>query len=298
MRNTFISELETLARKDPTINLLVGDLGFSVIEAFQNEHPERFHNIGVAEQNMIGIAAGMAYKGLRPYCYSIANFPVFRPAEFIRNLLDYHELDVTLVAVGGGLAYGNLGYTHHAVQDFAFFGSLQNFTVMAPADPSQIGQLMDFSQNIKSPKYLRLNRNNETSLLWDKHDVCNLPFFSCRKEERRQKSVVVSTGYAGSVFETYVKKSKVADCYPETHFSIPIWGAKFKPQIFSLLNDYDDIYVFEDHVTHGGFSQWLRAMLPQVNILSYSLVDEFIGQVGTQDYFTKQFIKSLECSHD
>lgn len=298
MRNTFIRKLEMLAEKDSAINLLVGDLGFSVIEKFQNDFPNRFHNIGVAEQNMIGIAAGMAHRGLRPYCYSIANFPVFRPAEFIRNLLDYHNLDVTIVAVGGGLAYGNLGYTHHAVQDFAFFGSLQNFTIMAPADPSQVSLILDFAQALDSPKYLRLNRNNEAPLVWDVHNISQLPYFSCRNQEPDQKSIVVSTGYAGSVFERYVRKSLAADRFPDAHLSIPVWGPNFKPQIYQLLSRYDEVHVFEDHVTHGGFSQWLKALMPQVRILTYSLVDEFINRVGSQDYFTEQFIKSLENSND
>src|SRR5436189_6111623 len=116
MRTAFIQELIAQARLHPDIFLVVGDLGFSVVEPFREEFPDRFLNAGVAEQNMTGLAAGLASEGYRVFTYSIANFATFRCAEQIRNDIAYHHLPVTIVAVGGGLAYGNLGYSHHAVQ--------------------------------------------------------------------------------------------------------------------------------------------------------------------------------------
>ena len=118
MRNAFIEELVQLARVNKNIALVVGDLGYKVVEPFAEEFPDRFINAGVAEQNMTGLAAGMASEGFHVFTYSIANFPTFRCAEQIRNDIDYHNLPVTVVTVGGGLSYGNLGYSHHAVQDF------------------------------------------------------------------------------------------------------------------------------------------------------------------------------------
>ena len=109
MRNTFIKNLINHARSKENIALVVGDLGYSVVEPFADEFPDRFINAGIAEQNMTGIAAGMASEGYHVFTYSIANFPLFRCAEQIRNDVDYHNLPVTIVSVGGGLAYGNLG---------------------------------------------------------------------------------------------------------------------------------------------------------------------------------------------
>ena len=125
-----------------------------------------------------------------------------------------------------------------------------------------------------------------------------MPFFSCQKKGGGEKSIVVSTGYAGSIFERYVRSSSAAEQFPVTHLSLPVWGPKFKTQIYELLSRYDTIHVFEDHVSHGGFSQWLRALLPKVNILGHSLVDDFVGMVGSQDYLTEQFIKGLEKFYD
>src|ERR1700744_4244878 len=124
MRNAFIDELVALAESNDQIALVVGDLGFSVVEPFADRFPDRFVNAGVAEQNMTGLAAGMASEGYHVFTYSIANFPSFRCAEQIRNDVAYHGLAVTVVAVGGGLAYGALGYSHHAVQDYALLRAL------------------------------------------------------------------------------------------------------------------------------------------------------------------------------
>ena len=118
MRNQFISSLVDQAKADENIFLLVGDLGYGVVEPFVDLFPERFINLGVAEQNMLSVAAGIASEGARVFVYSIANFPTFRAAEQIRNDVDYHNLPVTIVTVGGGLSYGNLGYSHHALQDY------------------------------------------------------------------------------------------------------------------------------------------------------------------------------------
>src|SRR5690242_12509930 len=124
MRTRFINQLADLARTHPNLFLLVADLGFSVVESFASEFPDRFMNVGVAEQNMTGIAAGLASEGFHVFTYSIANFPTLRCLEQIRNDVCYHRFPVTIVAVGAGLAYGNLGYSHHAVQDIGIMRSL------------------------------------------------------------------------------------------------------------------------------------------------------------------------------
>ena len=109
MRNALIKALILKAKNNRQLSLIVGDLGYSVVESFENSFPDQFINVGVAEQNMIGIASGMASEGFQVFTYSIANFPIFRCAEHIRNDIDYHNLPVTIIAVGGGVADGNLG---------------------------------------------------------------------------------------------------------------------------------------------------------------------------------------------
>src|SRR5215213_9113855 len=135
MRTAFLEALLDVARADERVWLLTGDLGFSVLEPFAKELPQRYVNVGVAEQNMAGVAAGIAHSGAVVFIYSIANFPTFRCLEQIRNDICYPGLNVRIVSVGGGLGYGPAGYTHHGVEDVAIMRVLPGITVMSPGDP-------------------------------------------------------------------------------------------------------------------------------------------------------------------
>jgi transketolase len=161
MRDAFVKKLTEEAEHNSAIMLLVGDLGFGVVAAFGDTYPRQFLNCGVAEQSMVGIAAGMASAGRRPFVYSIANFPTLRPLEQIRNDVCYHGLGVTLVSVGAGLAYGSLGYTHHAVEDMSILRSLPGMRVFSPADPLECRAAVECILADPSPAYLRLGKNKE-----------------------------------------------------------------------------------------------------------------------------------------
>src|SRR6516164_1838027 len=137
MRTAFFRALLQAAERDERIHLVVGDLGFGVVETFRERFPNRYLNAGVAEQNMTGIAAGMALSGRTVFTYSIANFPILRCLEQVRNDICYHNANVKLVSVGGGLAYGALGATHHATEDLAIMRSLPRMLVVAPGDPAE-----------------------------------------------------------------------------------------------------------------------------------------------------------------
>lgn len=164
MRDAFISELIALAREDERIFLVVGDLGFSVIEEFAAEFPNRFLNAGVAEQTMIGVASGLAASGYTVFVYSIGNFPTMRCLEQIRNDVCYHDRSVTVVAVGAGFSYGSLGYTHHAIEDIAVMRALPRMTVLSPADPFEARSLTRRAAMEPGPHYLRLGKNGEKTL--------------------------------------------------------------------------------------------------------------------------------------
>lgn len=164
MRSTFIATLLDVAEQDPNVWLLCGDLGYSVLEPFQQRFPERFCNVGVAEQNMAGMAAGLAHAGKTVFIYSIGNFPTFRCLEQLRNDVCYHGADVKVVAVGAGFAYGSQGYTHHALEDIAVMSVLPNIEVFVPCDPVEV-QLATRAMSIsRKPAYLRLSRAGEPVL--------------------------------------------------------------------------------------------------------------------------------------
>lgn len=161
MRSAFIKTLIDLAREDRRIMLIVGDLGFGVVEPFRDQFPDQFLNAGVAEQNMVGIAAGMALSGRVVFVYSIANFPTLRPLEQVRNDVCYNNASVVLVSVGGGMSYGSLGPTHHATEDIAVMRAMPNMMVVAPGDPLETRLATRALAARSAPAYLRLGRDGE-----------------------------------------------------------------------------------------------------------------------------------------
>jgi transketolase len=164
MRTAFVDTLLRVARERPDIVLLTADLGFSVLERFRDALPRQFVNVGVAEQNMIGIAAGLAHLGKTVFVYSIANFPTLRCLEQIRNDVCYHGLPVRVVSVGGGLTYATQGYTHHGVEDIGIMRALPGMTVIAPGDPRETTCATEALCALPGPAYLRLGKAGEPAV--------------------------------------------------------------------------------------------------------------------------------------
>ena len=237
MRTAFISALREHARSNERIFLVVGDLGFSVIEPFAEEFPDRFLNAGVAEQNMTGLAAGLASEGYHVFTYSIANFPTLRCHEQIRNDVCYHDLPVTIVAVGAGLAYGALGYSHHGIQDIGVMRGLPNITVLAPADPHETTAAVDWIVSHPGPSYLRLGKAGEEVL------TVQMP------QENIPTGVLVQGGeYAivatGSILSAAME---AASTLKRQNMSIDVfslsWIAPVNVNSFSNLASYKKIFV-------------------------------------------------------
>ena len=164
MRTTFIESLSQAASENPDIWLLCGDLGYSVLEPFAAKFPDRYLNVGVAEQNMAGIAAGIALSGKTVFIYSIGNFPTLRCLEQLRNDVCYHGADVKVVAVGAGYAYGSQGYTHHALEDAGIMSMLPGIEVFVPCDPVEVRAATRLIAGSGKPSYLRLSRQGEPNL--------------------------------------------------------------------------------------------------------------------------------------
>lgn len=158
MRDVFIQRLTQLAELDPRIMLITGDLGFAVLDDYRKRCPDQFINVGVAEQNMTGLATGLALEGHIVFTYSIANFTFMRCLEQIRNDAAYHDCNVNVVAIGGGLSYGQLGISHHATEDLAIMRSLPGLTVVAPGDEWEAGEATEAIAREPGTCYLRLDR--------------------------------------------------------------------------------------------------------------------------------------------
>lgn len=292
MRNAFIDELVSLARVNPQIALIVGDLGYSVVEPFAEEFPERFINAGVAEQNMTGLAAGMASEGYHVFTYSIANFPSFRCAEQIRNDIDYHNLAVTVVAVGGGLSYGALGYSHHAVQDYALFRVFPNTLIAAPGDPNEVRACMRYLISNPGPSYLRLGKAGEPTLHND-IPVVNPGAWLKYQEGDNSKGAIVSTGATMSLAKSWSQDVRYKGYEV---FSMPLWSMSSKLNQLNFLKEKNEIITVEDHLLDGGFGSWMleanslidsKSSANKVNIKPISLNSKVCGTVGSQSTLNK-----------
>ena len=153
MRDAFIQTLLEEAKRDSNLILITGDLGFGVLESFERELPRQFLNSGIAEQSMLGLAAGIASTGKRVFVYSIGNFPTLRALEQIRNDVCYMNNPVVIVSVGSGYSYGSQGYTHHALEDIAAMRALPNMNVISPADPIETEILTRYLASDRKPAY-------------------------------------------------------------------------------------------------------------------------------------------------
>lgn len=191
MRTAFIDTLCEVAAQNENVWLLCADLGFSVLERFRDRFPDRYVNVGVAEQNMVGVAAGLAMSGKIPFLYSIANFPTLRCLEQIRNDVCYHDLPVKVVSVGGGFSYGSLGYTHHGLEDLAVMRTLPNMVVAAPGDPLETERIVHDLTDDARPAYLRLGKANEPTL---HAETPNLSLGQSVRLSKGQDITLLSTG--------------------------------------------------------------------------------------------------------
>lgn len=279
MRTAFIEQLIVEARKNPKLFLVVGDLGFSVVEPFAAEFPDRFLNAGVAEQNMTGVAAGLASEGYHVFTYSIGNFPTLRCLEQIRNDICYHNLPVTVVAVGAGMAYGNLGYSHHCVQDIGALRGLPGITILSPADPGETRQCVSWLSENPGPSYLRLGKAGEPVIHENKVNLNGLTPVIAHDAEL----CIVGTG---SILSEAVSATALL---ATQNIKVDVFSiAKLNPIEFCHIADlvrYRKILTLEEHVTAGGIGEMLRGTLPHsIEMVSLSLPASLSSTVGTQKY--------------
>jgi transketolase len=276
MRTAFIEALIASARTHPDIFLVVGDLGFSVVEPFAREFPDRFLNAGIAEQNMMGLAAGLASEGYHVFTYSIANFPTLRCIEQFRNDVCYHNFSVTIVAVGAGLAYGNLGYSHHAVQDIACLRGMPNIQLMSPCDPGETKAALRHLVTNPGPSYLRLGKAGEPELRVS-GSFGRGPILVAGSSQSRQ--AVVATGSILS--EALRAASSLEDV---AVYSMPVLAPVIGSDLEALWQ-HGRIITVEEHVRQGGLGELISGFRPvgvRQSILSIN--SDLSGIVGSQQF--------------
>ena len=198
MRDAFVEELTLLAESDFNVVLITADLGFGVFDEFSEKCPNQFLNVGVAEQNMMMIAAGMALEGKKVYAYSIGNFPTLRCLEQIRNDICYHDLNVTIIGMGGGFSYGQLGMSHHATEDLSIIRALPKIKVLAPGTSNEVRGAVKSLYESLGPAYLRLDKS--------KHFITDESFcFQLGKAYKLREGDSVTLISSGGILEEVVK---------------------------------------------------------------------------------------------
>jgi transketolase len=287
MRTAFIRQLIEEARRDTSIFLLTGDLGFSVLEPFAEEFPDRFLNVGVAEQNMTGIASGLAMDGWNVFTYSIANFPTLRCIEQIRYDVCYHNLNVKIVSVGAGYAYASLGASHHATEDIAMMRSIPNISVASPADPLEALQITSLFARHIGPCYLRLGKAGEPEV----HDKgLILEYGKGIQVKKGNHTAVITTG----AMLKYAKETIELNQQNVGLYSFPFVKPIDKELLAEISNEYREIIVIEEHQLNGGFSSAVLEAISDLfeagkiyhfpRIKRVGIPDKFVSVAGSQDY--------------
>lgn len=259
MRTAFIKQLVKEAETNDRIFLIVGDLGYSVVEQFADRYPDRFLNAGIAEQNMIGVAAGLAQEGYNVYVYSIGNFPTLRCMEQIRYDVAYHNLNVKIVSVGAGYAYGSLGASHHATEDLGMMRTIPDMVVCSPGDPVEAQAITKISASYDGPMYLRLGKAGEavvhSSPLIDIHIGDIVPVV----QKADAKKAILASGSILDYAVKHVKDDDTTDVY-----SIPFVKPLNKEMLCKIASLYQEIRVLEEHQKSCGVGS---AVIEQLNDL-------------------------------
>ncbi len=295
MRDEFVRTLTQLARHDRNLFLITGDLGFGVLDGFADEFPDQYLNAGVAEQNMTGLAVGLALEGKTVFTYSIANFPTLRCLEQIRNDACYHAANVKIVAIGGGFAYGALGFSHHATEDLAVMRSMPQMTVVAPGDPAEVRAATKAIYQVRGPCYLRLGRGGEPAVHPKEFDFT---LGRAIKLLDGNEIVYLATGgILSNVFracQLLRARGKQVALY-----SIPTVKPIDRELLETLAGRFRVIVTVEEHSVIGGLGGAVAEILaslwqPRASLTMMGLRSGFSSVVGDQDYLRKAYGLSVE----
>jgi transketolase len=286
MRNAFADELTKLGDEDPRVVMLSGDIGNRLFDKFKARHPSRFFNCGVAEANMMGVAAGMGMNGLRPVAYTITPFVTTRCLEQIRTDVCYHEAPVTIVAVGAGLAYSGLGPTHHACEDISFLRSIPNMVVICPGDAFEVRAALRASMQQDRPVYIRMGKKGEPVVhpgriehfqigkaitVFEGEDVCLLSTGNMLPEVIEAAHKLKDKGISARVVSFHTVKPLDQACLKDAF-------GRFKL-----------VATIEEHSLIGGFgaavSEWLAdSETTPRKFLRFGTPDAFFKKSGEQEY--------------
>lgn len=290
MRDHFVQRLTQLAAGDPRIVLLTGDLGYAVLTDFAAKFPQQFLNVGVAEQNMTGLAAGLALEGFVVFTYSIANFSTLRCLEQIRNDAAYHEANVKVVSVGSGFSYGPLGMSHHATEDVSVLRAIPGITLFSPCDLWEALEATEAAAKTPGTCYLRLDKSAAGG-----KEAPGETFVVGRPRLRRQGSDVTIIGTGGIVEEAL----KAAEALASEGIQTRVLGAHtlrpFEPDsILAAARETRAVVTLEEHTVEGGLGGLVAETLLEHGAMPkkfrrMGLRNGFSSIVGSQAYLRQRY---------
>jgi transketolase len=294
VRKAFIAALTKLAGQDERIMLLTGDLGFMLLEPFYNQFPERFINVGVAEQNMVGIATGLAEAGMIPYIYSITPFAVLRPYEFIRNGPIYHQFKVRIVGAGGGLEYAHDGISHFGIDDIGVLRVQPGISIFTPADYQQAATIFNKTWDIHGPVYYRLGKDETTVIpgLNGQFEIGEAQLISSG-----QDLLMIALGSIANEAVAAIEKlsSHGIDC------SLMVASSINPPPVRALaetLPRFKNVITVEAHYLNGGLGSLVAEFIAEKNIdcrlTRCGIKSMPEGRTGSQRYLYQHFGISSE----
>ena len=292
MRMIFADTLTKLAKEDKRICLITPDMGYGILDKFKEQHPERYFNLGICEQNCMSVAAGMALCGMKPYVYSIIPFVVHRCIEQIRVDVSYMNLDVKIIGVGSGFEYGAAGATHHGTEDISMLRALPNMNIYAPGDNDEMIQITKLSASHNKPAYIRIGRHN--------HGIINGQCIELGKASiinEGENIALIATGNALPLAKDYfdcLKKEGLNPYLISMHTVKPI----DKDCILKLLAENCAIYTFEENTIIGGLGSAVAEIIAesgkQTKFKRIGINDEYSHVVGNADYIRHCFGLDLE----
>jgi transketolase len=286
MRKEFSTTMEQLAMEDDSIVFITGDLGYNALENLKAKLGKRFINAGVAEQNMVGVAAGFAHKGYKVFCYSIAPFIVYRCLEQFRNDICFNNLPVFLVGNGGGYGYGIMGSSHHALEDLACLSGLQNANVWVPAFADEVEPVLKQIVSDARPAYLRLGAGKTTP-----DNAYSSGSFKVIHQGAQATTTVFALGPVAnnvvSALDTAPELADKVNVITALHFPLNL-----ENEVLKLVRNAPNILVAEEHISTGGLAQQLSVQLLERGIFPRSFKSLKAegypnGKYGSQSYHQK-----------
>ena len=289
MRKAFNEELLKVARQDKRIHMILADIGYGEIEPFANEFPERFINCGVAEQNMTGVACGVALAGNIAITYSIANFPTLRCLEQVRNDVCYHNANVKIVIIGGGMAYGPLGVSHHSTEDLAIMRALPNLKVIAPCDIYEARSAVRAMLAYDGPVYYRCGYKGEKNL---HSGPVNFEIGKALKLREGRDAAIIFTGTIG------INAVRAADELEKQGYSIKLVSMHtVKPIDVAAVLDAAAtgcVVTVEEHNICGGMGSAVAEALMDngagnIRFKRMALPDVNVCKIGSEEWLRDQY---------